>query len=204
MHGTTTGGPSSTGTQKANAFDETFLTNQLGWLDGVNETGHLTTSIQPDNYLLKTDNTGDTFFPYPQNVNALPTSFTLTAHLKQLQGTTDRYYGITFYFKSDNQTVTTYAFLITSAGHYALLKYAGKTTVQNVGPSGTSPKIAGLGKENTLVASVAKGEITCSVNGTVVGNAPAPLDPMFNAGTVGLLVTGPNTTFSISEFRLDR
>jgi hypothetical protein len=206
LHQVPGGSLTTTTTSKVDSFDERFTDNKLGWLNGADPTGHLQTSLQNNTYTLVVDTIGATFFPYPQNVNPLPVSFTLTAHLTQTQGTADRYYGLTFYFKTNNsQATTAYAFVITSGGKYALLKYAGGPDPVNLGPYGTSTHIAGLGKENTLLVSVANGKITCSVNGSVVGAAiPVPTDPLFQGGGMSLFIAGPNTTVVVSEVRRER
>ncbi|HEY4383268.1 MAG TPA: serine/threonine-protein kinase [Ktedonobacteraceae bacterium] len=189
-------------TAKVTLFDENFADNRLVWLNGTDPTGHLTTSLQNNQYSMTVDATEATFFPYPDNVNPLPETFKLTTRLTQLQGATNRYYGVTIYFKTDNQTTTAYAFVITSAGKYALLKYTGTSTPISVGPNGTSTAIRGLGKENTLVATVTKNQIVCSVNGSIVGSVPVPTDPLFQGGRVSLFVTGPNATFVAKEVKL--
>jgi serine/threonine protein kinase len=203
QHADSGGPPAQFSTAKVTHFDEKFADNHLVWLNGSDPTGHLTTSLQDQRYTMQVNAVEDSFFPYPRNVNPLPASFTFTAHLTQTQGAADRYYGIAFYFKSTNQTTTAYVFLISSAGQYALLKYAGTSTPISLGPNGTAKDIAGLGKENVLTVSVAGGQITCSVNGTVVGDTvPAPTDRLFQGGNVSLFVTGPDTTFVATEVSL--
>ncbi|HTK08994.1 MAG TPA: protein kinase [Ktedonobacteraceae bacterium] len=197
------GGPSAiSSTAKVTLFDEKFADNRLVWLNGTDPTGHLTTSLQDNQYTMAVDATEATFFPYPDNVNPLPKTFRLTTRLTQLQGATNHYYGVTIYFKTDSQTTTAYVFAITSAGKYALLKYTGTSTPISVGPNGSSTAIKGLGKENTLLVTVTKNQIVCSVNGSIVGNVPAPTDPLFQGGRVSLFVTGPNATFVAKEVKL--
>ncbi len=185
-------------TGPATAFTETFTNNNAGWPEG--SINGLTSSVDSGHYTLSTD-PGNTYFPYPSKIGSLPKNFTLIAQIRQDKGATTVAYGIVFYL--NGQARSCYAFLITDAGRYALLRYDNGTS----GPplwEGQSRAILSNHKSNTLQATVRNGTFSFKINGHLVPlkNGTSIKDMTYESGQPGLLVTGPGAQFIVTKVQL--
>ncbi|MBA2393920.1 MAG: protein kinase [Ktedonobacteraceae bacterium] len=192
----TTGQP----TGPATAFTEMFVNNNAGWTEG--SINGLTASVAGKQYTLTTV-PKDTFFPYPTKIGSLPKQFTLTAQIRQDKGTTDVFYGIAFYMTAQNgQTQAAYAFVITSNGLYALLRYDNNTSVTLW--SGQSTVVRNLHQINTLQATVKDGTFSFKINGqaTALKSGTSLKDTTYENGQAGLVVTGPDAQFTATKVQL--
>lgn len=192
----TTGQP----TGPATAFTEMFVNNNAGWTEG--SINGLAASIAGKQYTLTTV-PKNTFFPYPTKIGSLPKQFTLTAQIRQDKGTTDVFYGIAFYMTAQNgQTQAAYAFVITSNGLYALLRYDNNTSVTLW--SGQSATIHNLHQINILQATVRDGTFSFKINGqaTALKSGTSLKDTTYENGQAGLVVTGPDAQFTATKVQL--
>ena len=188
-------------THPATAFTETFANNNAGWIEG-NING-LTASVSAGHYTLSTG-PQNTFFPYPTKIGMLPKQFTLTAQLRQDQGNTTVFYGITFYMTAqDGQTKTAYALVITSNGFYDVLRYDTNNTSSTLW-TGQSPSIHTIHQNNTLQAIVRNGTFSFKINGQTMAlkNGSSTKDITYTTGQLGLVVTGPNAQFTATKVQL--
>ena len=193
--------PTVQSTGPATAFTETFANNNAGWTEG--SINGLTASVSAGHYTL---NTGpqNTFFPYPTKIGMLPKQFTLTAQIKQDQGNTSVFYGITFYMTAQNgQTKTAFAFVITSNGLYDVLRYDNNNTSSALW-TGQSTSIHTIHQNNILQAIVHNGTFSFKINGQTMAlkNGPSTKDTTYASGQLGLVVTGPNAQFTATKVQL--
>jgi serine/threonine protein kinase len=207
---------STTTTQTAGAFVENFQDNGRGW--PVTSNGDITPRISNHAYTIDIANNSGAFFLCPDTTKAgrLPTSFTLTAHIAHTHGAADTFYGVVFYFNtigSDNTTqsgYTGYAFGINDQGTCALFKYSPGVpngyellyVIQQFKAIHAAPTM------NTLQISVRSNTFTFSVNGVTVPfhtanqNQQSVRDSSYTTGSMGLFTSGPNATYSITQFAL--
>lgn len=204
LTGSSSPGTSSTGQTTAAAFHETFAGNSRGWTIGT--LGNLTANPGNNQYTLSVSNAVTTYFPNPSNVGALPANFTLSAQVMQTQGATNVFYGIAFRLDASGNTVKSYAFVIDSSGDYEMLKYntAASATPQPLWNANLSHVIhQGLNQSNLLRVMVRGSTFTFSINGTTVSaganQASSLSDSSFTGGKPGLMVTGPNTSYTVTS-----
>ena len=196
--------PTGQVTTPARAFVETFADNGRQWTTGGQDG--LTATVKSGTYTLLTDASNNTHFPYPANVGTLPASFSLSARFTQDAGSTAAPYGLVFYLTpGDNQVPSCYAFTMSSAGDYALLRYQpGQASPTFLGRNSSTAIHQGLSATNTLQVVVQDGHFHFTINGQ-----PAPLnesntitDTTYKNGQPGLLVAGVNTRVRVSNFTL--
>lgn len=105
------------------AFHDQFQDNHLNWPVGTLGSGTTASTPGAGAYTV-TISTNTTVFPYPQTVDLLPDTFTLTATLQQTSHSSDNVFGVAFHFTQDSDgQVNCYALVITSGGKYALYEY---------------------------------------------------------------------------------
>lgn len=129
--GSGTTGTTSATSKPAQAFNELFQNNDRGWPSGDIGQG-VTASTPSGGAYTVTISTGNTAFPYPQNIGALPNNFTLSATLAQTAGASDDLFGIAFHFTQvSSSQVSCYVLAITKSGLYEIYKYteAGPTPI---------------------------------------------------------------------------
>ncbi len=185
---------------------EDFRNNVHNWSGSV---GNLTAVVENNRYML-TVNDSNTYFPHPQpggtTGGPLPKNFTLTVHITQTRGSTSLLYGVAFRLQGSDQNVSSYAFAIDGSGHFQLLTYLSNTITQRI--QGQDPDIhAGLNQDNTLQVITQGSTVSLKINDKVVPiNGPNQTDQSFtdkdrplSGGQLGIYVTGPNASFSVSS-----
>jgi len=201
----------------AKPFTENFQNNDRNWPSGVWGQGHLTASLSPNKYILTIDDkvTSTTYFfphPYAAAVGTLPTNYTLTVQIGQDMGGTDAFYGLAFRLKQneDGSKVYCYAFVIDGKGDYEVWKYDSDAPVRpNKAWVGQLPSaIHGLHQTNTLQVVVRGSSFSFQIN-----NMPVPVgaqstdttysDTTFTDGQIALMVSGPSTSFTVTQVKLD-
>jgi hypothetical protein len=202
--GSAIGDNTSSTNAPAKAFIDTFSDNYNHWLSGT-KPGGLTATVGSGHYTLSYDNEQYTHFPYPGAVGVLPANFTLTTQMSQEQGNPTVYYGLAFrMIYNGDQVASCYAFVITSDGQYAILRYdtANGKTQSNVLNNGSSRAIlTGLHQKNELQAIVQGSQLNFAVNGQkILTNAIS--DATYTGGYPGLEVSGPNTSFTVTKVQL--
>ena len=186
-------------------FVDTFATNSQDWVEG--SIGGLTASVNRQ-YTLATDARNDTYFPYPARSGTLPQNFTLSTRMQQDTGTLDRYYGLALNLRyQQNAARSCYAFVVASNGTYMVLRYD-STGTGAISPTvlwqGNSSAIHGLQQSNELQVTDQHGTFTFKINGQQVplkkGNTLT--DTTYSDGQPGLMVTGPDTGYSVTRVQL--
>ncbi|GAC1349372.1 MAG: hypothetical protein NVSMB27_21890 [Ktedonobacteraceae bacterium] len=188
---------------------EDFRNNVHNWSGSV---GNLTAVVENNHYML-TVGDRNTYFPHPQpdgtTGGPLPKNFTLTVHITQTQGSTSLLYGVAFRLQGSDQNVSSYAFAIDGSGHFQLLTYLSNTITQRI--QGQDPDIhVGLNQDNTLQVITQGNTFSFKINDKVVPiNGSNQTDQSFtdkdrplSGGQLGIYVTGPNASFSVSSVAL--
>ncbi len=195
-------------TGAATAFVEDFSNNNRGWTIGSPDS-NLTVNLVNKQYTMAIGSSNTTYFPNPSGIGALPANFTLSANIIQTGGATTAWYGIAFHLKENGSAVYAYAFVINSSGDYEVLKYdtAASPRPDTLWSGNQSAAVhKGLNQANLLQVTVRGGTFSFSINGTTVpvGTNPATAltDGSYTGGNLGLLVTGPNTGFTVTEVEL--
>ncbi|HEU5227981.1 MAG TPA: serine/threonine-protein kinase [Ktedonobacteraceae bacterium] len=193
-------------TQAAQPFTEHFDSNTRHWTTGT--FNGLNGAIDNNQYTLTTGSANAPYFPYPADGGTLPANFTLTTQMMQSAGGTNIAYGLSFYLTfTGNQVKSCYAFIITNAGNYGVLRYDDgqlNTDLFNRW-SGTSSAIhTGLHQNNTLQVVVKEHRFSFSINGQPlqIQGASAITDTAYAQGNLGLYVAGPNTSFVATNVQL--
>jgi serine/threonine protein kinase len=195
----------------AQSFVETFQDDHRGWQLG--SLGDITSVIQGETYTLQIANKNSAFFLCPSltSVGTLPENFSLSAQMQQRQGSLDVYYGLAFHLSYDKDTnaIAGYAFVMNGRGTCALLKYdphvAGGYTILKSQPdvSAIHPTAS-----NTLQVIVQGSRQSFKIDNTVIpfngtGQADQSIsDASYTGGQLALLVSGPDTSFTISSVAL--
>ncbi len=123
--GSSGGGQNNTGA--ATAFTEAFQGNDRGWQTGSLNNGVNATQPSGGQYNV-TVPANQTAFPYPQNVGALPDTFTLTATIQTPVNPTSTFYGVAFHFSQDNSGISGYALVMNNQGNCLVYKYKAATS----------------------------------------------------------------------------
>ncbi len=189
--------------QKAIAFTDTFTNNSQQWT-GSSDSNGLTTHLGTGNYTLAVSDNA-TYFPSPAAIGTLPGKFTLTAAIKQEQGSQAVVYGVAFHITYDgNQLQSGYAFVINSEGDYSVLRYDNGSA---------QPHYLATIHQSSLVHNKAVNSLRVVAAGTkfsfFINDIAATIktnnslsDSTYTGGKVGLLVAGPNAAFSVSKVQL--
>lgn len=196
---------------QAQPFVETFQDNQRNWQSAAGNG--LTSFIEGHDYrVAATRNKAYFLCPSSSSVGTLPENFSLTAQMTQQQGSSAAYYGIAFHLHREGSTanVSGYALVINGQGTWAIVKYDphatdGRTTLKY----GTSTSgIHGTSASNTLQVIAQGSRMSFKVNDTVLpingeGQADQTLtDSSYTEGELGILVSGPNTSFAVTSVKL--
>ncbi len=197
--------PTSSGA--ATSFNENFHNNDRNWTIGEQDNGNLTASISSNSqYTLTIGSASNTYFPNPSSVGTLPDNFTLTAQIAQNKGGSNVFYGLAFHLRQEGSKVYCYTFVINSNGNYEVLKYnADVSSTPRQLWQGQSSSIHN-GQSNTLQVTGHGNTFSFRVNNTLVpinaSNQMADNDKPYTGGQPGLLVAGPNTTFTVTSVTL--
>lgn len=190
----------------ARPFTDTFQTHERQWTEG--SFNGLTAVISNDQYTLTTGGGDVPYFPYPAGVGALPANFTLTVQMEQSAGDSKIAYGLSFYLTySGDQITSSYAFIITSAGRYSVLRYDNgqlNTDLFNQRSGQSAAVHTGLHQSNMLQVMVRGHTFAFTINGQPVSinGAPTLTDTTYSQGSLGLYVAGPNTSFIATKVEL--
>ncbi len=180
------------------AFTETFQSpDGLAWTDG--NQNNFSATINHGQYVLSVTDS-NTHFPYAQGAGMLPADFTLTTQIKQTSGPANALYGLTFYFTTQGtQQISCYAFVISNAGNYAFMTYT-PGQAQPITETGSSTAIH-ANEVNTLTTRARANTFQFSINGRIVpiNTSNTVHDLTYHSGQPGLIVTGPNTAFSVRQ-----
>lgn len=206
--------PNQTATGPATAFVEHFSNNNRNWTISSPDN-NLTAAIANNQYSMSIGNTQTTYFPNPADVGTLPANFTLSARIIQTRGATTSWYGIAFHLKENGSAVYAYAFMIDNEGDYEVLKY--DTSVSST-PSHFSAVHTGLNQANLLQVTAQGSTFSFSINGasapvtaitqdgyqpvSVQGTPSTITDMSYTGGDLGLLVTGPDTQYTVTMVTL--
>ncbi len=182
--------------------------NKYGWTIGNLDGGNLKAEINNNQYMLtvggQPGDVSKTYFPHPAT-NFLPTNFTLTVQMEQTTGDPAVFYGVAFRLQGSDASPSSYAFDINGQGEYHLEKYvAGSST----GPltSGNVNFVQGSNSINTLQVTVQGDKFSFQINGHVVQIVPnltyRDTDHPLMGGRLGILVSGPQTTFVVKSVTL--
>ena len=193
-------------TSPAKAFVDTFTDNHNQWMEG-NFDG-VTAGISNSQYSLTVDNQQNTHFPYPAAIGILPENFTMTVHIMQNAGKDDVAYGLAFHLTYEgSQAKSCYAFVITSSGSYAVLRYTGGV-LDNAWSSswtgGSSAMHTGSALPNELQAIVQGNTFSFKINGQTVTtkSGTTVTDTAYTGGQLGVLVAGPSASFTVTQVQL--
>jgi serine/threonine protein kinase len=192
---------------------EDFHNNDHHWIIGNQDNGNLTADISNNQYTLAVGHVSNTYFPHPDPMGTasgpLPQNFTLTVKMAQTQGSSNILFGIAFRLQGDDTHVSSYVFSVDTAGSFDVFKY----TPDNPGPgalkSGTVA-INATGQSNTLQVIARGSTFSFYVNGRLVplaGTADHSFtdsDHPLSGGQLGIYVTGPNASFSVTSVVLTR
>ena len=193
-------------TQAAQSFLENFHDHTRHWAEG--SLSGLQSVISNNQYTLTTNSASNAYFPYPATVGTLPARFTLTAQVAQEAGAPTVAYGLTFYLTFvGNQAKSCYAFVITSAGNYAVLRYDNgqlNTTWSNQWYGQSAAIHTGLHQSNLLRVGVKDHTFSFAINDQSImpNNAATITDSTYADGSPGLYVAGPNTSFAVTSVQL--
>ncbi|HZR42690.1 MAG TPA: serine/threonine-protein kinase, partial [Ktedonobacteraceae bacterium] len=184
------------------AFVDDFHNTQFQWIEG--SANGLTATISNGKYLLTTDNTQATHFPYPSAVATLPANFTMTIQIAQDTGSNTLAYGLVFHLNHTGNQVSCYALVITSSGNYAVLRYDPGQSQPTPLQQGKLPTTYGSpGTMYTLQAIVKGNSMQFSINGQSIQINGAPItDATYKDGLPGLLVTGPTASFTVTKVQV--
>ncbi|MBV9689381.1 MAG: serine/threonine protein kinase [Ktedonobacteraceae bacterium] len=189
---------------QAQPFVETFQDNQRHWQSG--DGSNLTASVDRHTYRLATTNKGSSLYflcPASSSVGTLPANFSLAIQMTQVQGSSDTPYGIGFRLLREGNTtnVSGYGFVITAHGTWAILKYdsrsAGGPTQLAYGTNTSA--IHDVSTSNTLRVSARGGSMSFKINDVLVSTLN---DASYTGGELGILVSGPNTSFAVTSVTL--
>ncbi len=188
---------------KAIAFTDTFTNNHQQWTQSSDSNG-LTTNMGTGGYALMVANNA-TYFPSPTAIGTLPDKFIFTASMKQEKGSRAAVYGIAFHTTYDgDQLQSGYAFVINSEGDYSLLRYDnGSNEPHYLAIIHQSPLVHN-GIINTLRVVVTGTTFTFFINdiSAIMKTTNSFSDSTYTGGKLGILVAGPNTTFTITKVQL--
>jgi hypothetical protein len=199
----------------AKPFTETFQDDQRNWTVG-NTNGFTASFPSNHTYALATASPATTtsyFFPHPDPVavGTLPKQFTLRVQMVQTTGDTSVFYGLSFYFKEENNgKVYGYAFVINGNGDFRVWKFdPNAKVIPTPLASGQLPLTfqRGLHQTNTLQANVQGGTFSFKVNDLVIqagssSTATAISDTSYQDGQLALLVAGPTAQFTVTLVQL--
>ena len=195
------------------AFTEDFHNNDRNWTIGSLDNGNFTAAMAGSDYTLTVGNISNTYFPHPDTsaVGILPANFTLTARIAQTGATSANvFYGIAFRLTENGAGVHCYALVLDMSGHYQLLKYNAdsSTTPTQLWLGQLSPFTNGINHFYTLQAKVRGSSFSFTIDGNPVavgaGQATTYTDSSspYTGGELALMVTGPNTAFTVSSVQL--
>src|SRR5436305_895951 len=190
------------------AFVDTFKDNYNHWLNG-SIAGGLTADVSNNHYTLSYDNEANTHFPYPGSVSQLSSSFTLTTQISQEAGNTEIPYGLAFRMQySGNQMVSCYAFAIHSSGAYIFMRYDtanGQMQSSVLAQGFVSQFRKGLHQSHQLQAMVKNNTFSFTIDDQAVQlkSGMTLTDATYTDGTLGLLVSGPNSRFVVTRVQFD-
>lgn len=210
--------PNQMSTGAATAFVEQFSNNNRNWTIGSPDN-NLTAAIANNRYIMTIGNAQTTYFPNPSGVGALPANFTLSARILQTRGASTSWYGVAFHLKENGSAVYTYAFVIDSEGDYEVLKYdtsVSATPSKLWAASQFAAVHQGLNQANLLQVTARGSIFSFSINGipalvttqdgyqpsNVQGTPATITDTSYTGGDLGVLVTGPNTKFTVTTVTL--
>jgi len=192
----------------AQPFTETFQDNQRGWQQDPIDA--ITPKIVGNAYMLSVANSDRTYFlcPNTANVGMLPANFTLTARIAQQQGTATAYYGLAFRLTpaQDSSNVSAYVFAVNGNGTCLLLKYdqhkadAAPLVLKSL----SNVSAIHRNDANTLQVTVQGSQFSFKINDAAVpfSGAIDQSGTPYTAGQLALMVSGPDTTFSVTSVQL--
>lgn len=191
--------PQSTSTNTVQTFTDRFTDNHYNWF--VGSGSGLSAQIDSNGYTLTTDNQQRSYYPYPTSAGQLPDNFTLNATMQQVSGATSQTYGIVFRASYNNSVAQDgYACIINSNGNYALEKITASGF--NLLQEGQSPAIhQSLHQWNTIEVAINNHNLTCKVNNQSL-DLGQNTSITSTGGQLGLLVTGPSSTFQVKQVQL--
>ena len=198
--------PSQTPSSTATSFNEDFHNNDRNWTIGEQNNGNLTAAIKSNHYTLTIGSVSTTYFPNPSSIGTLPGNFTLTTQIAQNTGGPNVFYGLAFHLRQDGNKVYCYAFVINGNADYEVLKYnADISSTPSPLWQGQTSSIHN-GQANSLQATVQGNKFSFQINGTSVpvgsNQATTISDTSFSGGQSGLLVAGPDTSFTVTSVTL--
>ncbi len=198
--------------QTAQSFVETFQDNRRGWQQ--NNWESITPTIANNTYTLHIGNSKQIYFlcPDAKTTGVLPEKFSLTAQIMQTQGGTASFYGLGFHlgYQQDTNQPSGYAFVINGNGICALIKYTPRNAQNySVLKSQHCPSVLHSAPDSNTLQVIAQGsQFTFKINDTLVPFAGANetnqsvVDQTYVGGQLGLLVSGPDTTFVVKSIKL--
>ncbi len=192
----------------AQPFTETFQDNQRGWQQDPIDV--ITPKIAGNAYTLSVANSDRTYFLYPNTakVGTLPANFTLTARIAQQKGSSEAYYGLAFRLTPapDSSNVSAYVFAINGNGTCLLLKYDQHKADAAPLVLKSLSNVSAIHRNdvNTLQVTVQGSQFSFKINDAAVPFSGA-LDQSgtpYTGGQLALMVSGPDTTFSVTSVQL--
>src|SRR5712691_1511913 len=200
-------GSNSTTTTMATPFTENFQNNNRNWSGNF---GGMTAIVSNQKYTISVSD-GNTYFPHPApdgtTSGPLPGSFTLTVQIQRNTGDLSGFYGLAFRLRQNGSNVYSYTLLINGNSNYIVAKYDGDAH-SHLRSGQLSAIQGGLNMSNTLQAIVQGNKFSFKINGTVVPvNGPSATDQSITdsdlmGGQLGMVVTGPNSSFTVTEVQL--
>jgi serine/threonine protein kinase len=199
-------------TSQATAFVETFQDDQRSWQPS-SPTNGLSATLGNQQFILTIDNVPATnyYFPYPAAVGTLPATFTLSTSVTQNQGSPSTFYGLAFRMSQDGGVVRSYAFVVNHNGQFEFLKFDPNAkiipTVLQTGSLPSSVHLA-MNQQSTIQVTVHDQSFSFAVNGTsiLINGSTITTDTTSSApytdGQLALLVTGPNSRFTVTRVQL--
>lgn len=194
-------------------FTEDFHNNDRNWTIGSLDNGNFAAAMTGPEYTLTVGNRSNTYFPHPDAsaVGILPANFSLTAHMEQTGGTSSNvFYGIAFHLIENGAKVYCYALVLDTLGNYQLLKYDAdiSNTPTKLWSGSLSSFVSGIDHYHSLQAKVQGSSFSFAIDSIPVAVGAKQLTTYtdssnpYTGGELALMVTGPNTAFTVSSVQL--
>jgi hypothetical protein len=197
---------------QAQPFVEGFRDDRRGWQQDAGQG--ITPTIKGNIYTLSVADSNRAYFLCPDatRVGLLPANFSLTVQIAQNLGSPDAFYGLAFRVNQAQGTdkIAGYAFVMNGHSTCALFKYdpgvpKGYTVLQS---QSNVPGLLNPPDTNTLQVIVQGSHLRFKVNNQPVlfnGADQAQQginDTSYTGGQLALLVSGPNTSFTVTYVQL--